>query len=451
MNDDLPEGWRWTTLSELCEINPPKPRADALPADAPVTFVPMPAVDGELGAITQPEARPFSRIRNGYTAFRDGDVIMAKITPCMENGKAAVARHLENGLGFGSTEFHVLRSKEGVLPEFIYYFIRQETFRRAAELRMTGSVGQKRVPTDFLEGVEIPFPPLEEQRWIVDRLEELQPRIRVIQQHLDKIRAILKRFRQTILAAACSGRLTEDWRSSNLAAVREVEDSAGTSELDGLPPLWKLVRVKDVAQVQGGIQKQPKRIPRKNAYSYLRVANVLRGKLDLTKVLKMELFDGELETYRLEPMDLLIVEGNGSLREIGRSALWTGAIKDCVHQNHIIRVRARLCSAKYLNIYWNSPMGIERVVDQTVTTAGLYSLSTKKVANSLIPIPSLPEQEEIVRRVESLFALADQIEARCAQVEARVDKLTEAILTRAFHGELVIPPTQLGKPARIPS
>jgi type I restriction enzyme, S subunit len=115
----------------------------------------MPAVDAEKGAITKPEARPFGKVRKGYTSFREDDVIMAKITPCMENGKAAIARALHNGLGFGSTEFHVFRSNGAILPDFLYHFIRQESFRKAAEHEMTGSVGQKRVPASFLDSVEI--------------------------------------------------------------------------------------------------------------------------------------------------------------------------------------------------------------------------------------------------------------------------------------------------------
>jgi type I restriction enzyme, S subunit len=92
---DLPDGWATVTLPDICELNPPKPKTDALPAEASVTFVPMPAVDAEAGAITAPKIRRFSEVRKGFTAFRDGDVIFAKITSCMENGKSAIARHLE--------------------------------------------------------------------------------------------------------------------------------------------------------------------------------------------------------------------------------------------------------------------------------------------------------------------------------------------------------------------
>jgi hypothetical protein len=152
---DLPHGWAASTLGEICQVNPSKPRRDEIAADAEVTFVPMPGVDANSGTIATPQIRGFDEVRKGFTAFRENDVIMAKITPCMENGKAAIAKGLRNGLGFGSTEFHVFRSRGAVLPEYVYYFIRQESFRSLAETEMTGSVGQKRVPADFVESAEI--------------------------------------------------------------------------------------------------------------------------------------------------------------------------------------------------------------------------------------------------------------------------------------------------------
>ena len=104
--------------------------------------------------------RQVAEVEKGYTYFQEGDVLFAKITPCMENGKCAIAKRLVNGIGFGSTEFHVIRPKESVTSEWIYYYLRQETTRKKAKRSMTGSAGQKRVPSLFLQDVEIPLPPL---------------------------------------------------------------------------------------------------------------------------------------------------------------------------------------------------------------------------------------------------------------------------------------------------
>ena len=167
----------------------------------------MPAVDADARAITKPQVRPFVEVRKGFTSFRDNDVIVAKITPCFENGKAAICRGLMNGLGFGSTEFHVLRSTGAALPEYVYYFTDQESFRDDGAANMTGSVGQKRVPVSWLASVEIPLPPLAEQRRIVAKVEELFGRLNSARERLAKVPTLVKRFRKAVLAAACSGQL----------------------------------------------------------------------------------------------------------------------------------------------------------------------------------------------------------------------------------------------------
>jgi type I restriction enzyme, S subunit len=212
---EIPEGWRLVTIEEVCEINPPRPPKDFLSADALVTFVPMPAVDADLGAITKSELKHYLEVRNGFTSFRDGDVIMAKITPCMENGKAAIIQGMKNGIGFGSTEFHVMRSRGEILPEYIYHYIRQKSFRKEAESHFTGSVGQKRVPADFIKHSTIPVPPLAEQEHIVARVEALLMQVNAARDRLSRVPLIMKKFRQAVLAAACEGRLTEGWRVEN--------------------------------------------------------------------------------------------------------------------------------------------------------------------------------------------------------------------------------------------
>lgn len=152
-----------------------------------------------------------------------------------------------------------------------------------------------------------------------------------------------------------------------------------TSSLPSLPKGWCWATVTEIAEVQGGIQKQPKRKPSKNGCPYLRVANVLRNRLDLSEVHEIGLFGNELERLRLLKGDLLVVEGNGSKTEIGRSAIWNAAIDPCVHQNHIIRVRSVAGVPEFLNYYWNSTEGNQRVMDEAASTSGLYTLSVAKV------------------------------------------------------------------------
>jgi type I restriction enzyme S subunit len=165
---------RWPTkpLGDVCAINPKLAASEPPAAYAEVTFVPMAAVDEVSGTIVRPERRRYSEVAKGYTPFREKDVLFAKITPCMQNGKAAIARNLCAGLGFGSTEFHVLRPCSDLLPQWVFAFIRQPSFRSAAEASFTGSAGQKRVPADFLKKFPIPVPPLEEQERIVKLLDE---------------------------------------------------------------------------------------------------------------------------------------------------------------------------------------------------------------------------------------------------------------------------------------
>ncbi|MEU8296491.1 restriction endonuclease subunit S [Micromonospora sp. NPDC048909] len=190
--------------------------------------------------------------------------------------------------------------------------------------------------------------------------------------------------------------------------------------MNRLPPGWSYARIDRVARVQGGIQKQGKRRPVKNRYPFLRVANVLRGKLDLSEVHEVELFDGELERYQLEYGDLLVVEGNGSPDQIGRAAVWDETIPECVHQNHLIRVRPS-CGLlpKYLAYAWNSPKTAQHLRDVAGSTSGLYTLSTAKVKAVEIPMCPVDEQQRIVDLLEDHLSRIDAATTGLFQADQR--------------------------------
>jgi type I restriction enzyme, S subunit len=204
----------WTTLGDVVDINP-WTDASSLPDQTPVSFVPMPAVEAESGRIDTTDTRPLGELRGSYTAFREGDVLFAKITPSMENGKSAVARALISGIGFGSTEFHVLRPWTGVDARFVQNYVARADFRRAARRHMKGSAGQLRVPANYLEGVLFPLAPEQEQHRIVAAIEEHFSRLDAGVAALERVKVSIKRYRTAILKAAAEGRLTIAWRREN--------------------------------------------------------------------------------------------------------------------------------------------------------------------------------------------------------------------------------------------
>lgn len=210
----LPSEWVSLPLSDVADINPRLDKKQ-FSDDLAVSFVPMPAVEAESGGIDVSAIKIFGEVKKGYTAFQEGDVLFAKITPCMENGKMAVVPALHNELGFGSTEFHVLRAADKALPKYIYYFVSSKQFRVDAEHNMTGAVGQRRVPTGYLQNIKIPLPPLEQQKRIVAKIEELFSELDNGIAALKTAREQLKVYRQAILKHAFEGKLTAQWREEN--------------------------------------------------------------------------------------------------------------------------------------------------------------------------------------------------------------------------------------------
>ncbi len=165
---ELPEGWVWTKHTNISDVNI-KPDFSNISDDTNISFLPMAAVKEETGKFSSKQTRQIGDVKKGYTAFINGDLIFAKITPCMENGKIALVKKLTNGIGFGSTEFHTSRFSNSINSKLYFYFFIQKLFRREARRNMTGSAGQLRVPSEYFKQIPLLLP---EQHAIVEIIEE---------------------------------------------------------------------------------------------------------------------------------------------------------------------------------------------------------------------------------------------------------------------------------------
>ena len=260
------------------------------------------------GLVDAERVRRVQELAGGLTPFESGDVLVAKITPCFENGKIAQA-NTPTPVAYGSTEFHVVRSRSAQVDHrYILHFLRQPWIRRAGQRRMTGSAGQRRLPEAFLKELHVPLPPIRERR---------------------RLAAILDQAHGLVSTCRAASESVGHFRD---AALRELL----STERDGR---WSWPRLSKLAEIQGGLQVTRSRSDYRLRVPYLRVTNVYRGYLSLDEVKDIGVKPAELERTRLEVNDLLVVEGHGNREEIGRVARWTGGIADCVHQNHLIRVR----------------------------------------------------------------------------------------------------------------
>jgi len=214
-------------IVDVCTVNPRKSQLADLKPETRVSFVPMADLNEYRIAFLPSDEKQLSEVSASYTYFEDNDVLLAKVTPCFENGKAGIARGLLNGIGFGSSEFYVLRSNSQVLPEWIYFCVMHPLFRNAAVAQMTGTGGLQRVPRDYVENFQIPLPPLEVQKEIVAEIEGYQKVI-------NGARAVLDHYRPHVP-------IHPDWPMVELGEVIESKPKNGYSGTrnEGQPGMMK--------------------------------------------------------------------------------------------------------------------------------------------------------------------------------------------------------------------
>lgn len=220
----IPKEWYIIKLGEIAKVNPRVLNlTNTIPDNFYVSFIPMKNVEEETGKIDTSIIKNYADVKSGYTPFIEGDILFAKITPCMENGKIAIANNLHNGIGFGSTEFHVIRLfRKELLNKYIFFYLIQKRFRNIAQRFMKGSAGQLRIPTKYLEDVLIPIPSPEEQQLIVNKIENIFSLIDIIEDSVKKNLMYCNMLRLSILKKSFDGKLTYQ-NSHDEPAIKLIE------------------------------------------------------------------------------------------------------------------------------------------------------------------------------------------------------------------------------------
>ena len=397
----LPSTWRRVRLGDICEINPRLPDELIIADDTKVSFLPMAAVDEAFGKIISGEIRLFNEVKKGFTPFVENDVLFAKITPSMENGKATIARNLKNCIGFGSTEFHVIRCSDQVLPEYVFYFIRQPSFRLWAKSSFVGSAGQQRVPADFLIRMSLLLPTLPEQQRIVEILKQAEAICHQRQEVLDEAKQI---------------------------------PVALFSEMFGNPEQWlkHTVKLGTIATfVTSGSRDWSKYYSSSNNDAkFIRVQNIKEGALDVSDMAYVTPpQNAEAERAKVQPGDLLIsITGT-----VGQVAIVSDNIGEAYISQHVALVRTNgSLPADYLVGFINHPAGGQLQIKRENYGQTKPGLNLQQIKNMIIPLFDRNKIEEFFVKQCHLKNWKNEVE----QTFSSFSNLQEAIREDAFKGKL---------------
>ena len=446
-------------LGDVAQINPRFDKS-SLADDTLVSFVPMAAVGATDGKIDTSTARPFVEVKKGsYTPFREGDVLFAKVTPCMENGKMAVAHDLKNGVGFGSSEFHVLRPSQELDAKYLYYFVSSQSFRKEAAGHMTGAVGLRRVPAAFLADAQLPLVPLDEQRRIVAEIEKQFSRLDEAVANLQRVKANLKRYKASVLKAAVEGRLVETEASiaqregrsyetgeqllQRILGARKVRAKGKRVQVnqpypDGLPDCpegweWTTCDAAINSIDAGASFKCEERPPLPGEVGVLKVSALTWGTYDENESKTCKDESRIEEKYLVRDGDFLFSRAN-TIELVGACVIVGKTTKQLMLSDKTLRFKVdERVLPEWLQICLRSKFGrdeIERLA--TGNQESMRNIGQERIRQIRMPLPPLSEQKRIVaevdRHLSSVRAIQIEIETNIHRAEA----LRQATLAMQF-------------------
>lgn len=439
----LPKGWVCTKFTDILDVNggtqPPKSEFIHEPRDGYVRLL-------QIRDFGEKPVPTYIRSSSKWRQCNEDDILIGRYGASL----GRICTGMEGAFNVALAKVVV---PEGIDKKFLKYYLKSELFQKP--LSMLSRSAQNGFNKSDLSNFDFWVAPLKEQIRIADKLDSILAKVNKAQERLEKVPNILKRFRQSVLAAAVSGKLTEEWRGNNESSpISQLLEKVDQRRLDKrsenfafkpfrpdevtleIPDGWEWVRLARIAEIVSGVAKGSKSKDELIELPYLRVANVQRGYLDLNEIKRISVSANNAENLYLKKGDILFNEG-GDIDKLGRGWIWEEQVKNCIHQNHVFRARSYSPSiqSKYISHYGNSE-GKEYFLREGTQSVNLANINKTTLSLLPIPLPPAEEQTEIVRRVEELFAFADKVEAQVNAAQSRVNNLTQSILAKAFRGEL---------------
>ena len=478
----LPKGWAECSIDQVTlPVSKIDPKEDP---DRRIDYIDITCIDNSrqfIGKVKQYQLKDApSRARQ---IVRSGDVLFATVRPYLRN-IASVPRGYDQQIA--STGFSVLRPAANISPAFLFYKAVSRDFVNGIA-RMQYGVSYPAVSDEQVREQVLWLPPLREQHRIVAKIEELFSELDKGIQSLKSARAKLDVYRQAVLKHAFEGKLTAQWRKDNKdtlekpkqllarikqarevryqqrceeweAAVKEWEEDGKSGKrpgqprmpksvstmakgeivpLEALPNSWLWLTAESVGIVQLGRQRSPQNRSKDYPTKYIRAANITEQGLDLRDVFDMDFPPHELSTYRLEKGDLVVSEASGSAAQVGKPAIWDDQISNCCFQNTVIRHQPYCRDYSVYLLWLYQFFYMSGKFAQVAGGVGINHLGAFKFAQIALPLCSLAEQQEIVRLLEERFTAIEQQEREIDSALTQAEMLRQAILKRAYSGQLV--------------
>jgi type I restriction enzyme S subunit len=468
---ELPEGWANIPLGEFAHsmANGIYKPSDAYAEDGLPCLRMYNIQEGKIALIDVKRMRLTPEELAKYQLLPD-DILLNRVNSRELVGKAAICEEFAEPTVFESKNIRLRLMKSCVVPAYVNMLLQAPEIRQKLSDGSKQTVGMATVSQPLIRNLVLPFPPLVEQKRIVAKVEELLAWVNAARERVARVPAILKRFRQSVLAAACSGRLTADWSQRKVGAGisredlrRRVEERSRQSpscrvpaglrfeDLSELPAGWCWASVEELASGEPhSMQSGPFGSNLLHAEFQdqgilaIGIDNVQDGSFSMGREHRISKAKyEELRKYTARPLDVLITV----MATVGRVCVLPETLEPAVITKHVYRISVdkEIVNPSYLALALREDSVVQPQIRGAIigqTRPGINGRILKRIG---IPLPPLAEQREIVRRVEALFALADAIEKRVAAARLRVEKLTQAVLARAFRGELVPTEAELAR------